>query len=247
VTAAGKTPPPGHVPTNQDCNVCHQTSGFLPGSFDHSGITENCSACHGAGFATGKPEGHAATVQDCGVCHNTESFVGVVFDHTGIVDGCNSCHGVTATGKPGAHLPTDIDCHFCHTTAGFIGGTMDHQGITNGCVACHDGGFAPIYSLAHFVTTQDCFFCHTTTGWAPTSYTHSIAGDYPGDHAVNLGCLSCHQQNNETISYPYSTYASSCAGCHAGDYKASVDKHRSLSQDRQCSQCHEHSVQKREW
>ena len=102
-TARGKTPPPDHVPTTQDCSVCHQTTGFVPGTFDHTGIVNNCRSCHDGKFAIGKSGTHVQTNQDCGVCHTTSyplTFTGAVFDHTGIVDNCESCHnGGTAIGK----------------------------------------------------------------------------------------------------------------------------------------------------
>ncbi len=242
--AVGK--PSDHVPTNQDCHLCHQTTGFLPAKFDHKGIVDNCSSCHGAGFAVDKPNGHVATNQDCGVCHNTRTFKGATFDHTGIVDNCDSCHnGSTAKGKNNTHIQTNLDCHFCHTTATFVGGSWNHQGITNNCTSCHDGRLASTHSSWHFITTQDCNVCHVTSGWAPTRYSHQAYGGYPGDHAKNLGCQSCHQQNNEKISYRYSNYAGYCAGCHAGDYKPGEDEHHGLSRDKDCGRCHQ--VNSREW
>ena len=239
VIARGKIPPPNHVPTNGDCSVCHQTTGFIPGIFEHVGIVDNCASCHDAGFAKGKSENHVETTQDCGVCHTTTTFVGAVFDHTGIVDNCASCHGVTAKGKDANHVETTLDCHFCHTTATFVGGTFDHQGITGDCMSCHDGSTAIGKSLGHFFTTQECNVCHTTQGWAPIDYTHSGNSDYPGDHRANLGCISCHTDNNESITYPTPAFAGFCASCHAMDYE-SDSHHTSLEVDKNCagSGCH---------
>jgi hypothetical protein len=126
------------------------------------------------------------------------------------------------------HIATNLDCSFCHTTATFAGGTWDHQGITNNCVSCHDGviatGSAPQGPNDHFVTVQDCNACHSTQSWAANDYVHDNNGDYPGDHDGNVGCLSCHEDNDETINYPRQIYAGTCAGCHANDYKEGPHK-----------------------
>ena len=235
-TARGKTPPPNHVPTNGDCSDCHQTTGFLPATFDHVGIVDNCSSCHGAGFATGKSATHIATIQDCGLCHNTRTFIGAVFDHTGVVNGCDTCHdGNTAIGKDAktnpAHLATGLDCFNCHTTATFVGGTWIHDAsATNQCDTCHrDKGDATPKPTAHLNTPEQCDVCHTTNGWAPTNFSHSPNGNYPGDHRRDPGCNGCHKgaigAGINSDNYPNQlTYAPFCAGCHARDFK-SKDKH----------------------
>ena len=214
-----------HVPTNADCSDCHVTAGFLPATFDHVGIVENCQSCHDGVFAEGKSNDHVATNEDCGACHNTAGFVPATFDHTGIVDNCASCHGVTATGLSPDHIPTALDCSFCHTTATFAGGIFDHQGISGDCGSCHDGTIAIGKSGDHFDTVQECNACHSTDGWAPIDYTHLVNGDYPGDHNGNVGCISCHEDNDENIAYPTSAYAGTCAGCHANDYEEGPHKH----------------------
>jgi hypothetical protein len=210
------------VPTNADCAQCHVTTGFLPATFDHAGIVDNCASCHGAGFATGKGPDHVATSQDCGVCHTPTSFVPATFDHTGIVDNCASCHGVTAVGMSPDHIPTALDCSNCHTTSTFAGAVFDHTGITGGCSTCHDGttatGSEPQGLTGHFITTAECEVCHSPLGWAPIDFTHPPISNYPGDHALNLGCRSCHTDNDETIAYPFAQYAPFCAACHANDF-----------------------------
>jgi hypothetical protein len=261
VTARGKTPPPNHVPTNSDCSVCHVTAGFLPATFSHAGIVSNCQSCHDGVFASGKPGTHIPTSQDCGVCHAVgTSFKGAVFDHTGIVNNCESCHdGVTAIGKQAKtnppHIATALDCHFCHTTATFVGGTWDHQGITGNCGFCHDGvtatGSQPQGLNAHFITVAECNVCHSTQGWAPISFTHPGTSDYPGDHYRNIGCITCHDDNNENITYPWNQYAPYCAACHANNFRRKGDhiggENGTVEQNKNCGQSGCHRVSRREW
>jgi Cytochrome c7 and related cytochrome c len=256
-SARGKTPPPNHVPTNGDCSNCHQTTGFLPATFDHVGIVDNCSSCHDAGFATPKSANHIATAQDCSVCHNTRTFVGAVFDHTGIVNNCESCHdGSTAKGKDAAvpaHLATSLDCYHCHTTSTFVGGTWVHDASTAGqCDTCHSpGGGATAKSVDHLNTTVQCDVCHTTNGWAPTSFSHSPSGGYPGDHRRDPGCTGCHGSPiDDSLPYPHPDYAPPirnevyCAACHARDFERKGDhiggENGTVEQNKNCagSGCH---------
>jgi hypothetical protein len=141
------------------------------------------------------------------------------------------------------HLPTSLDCSACHTTTSFAGATFDHQGITDGCSSCHDGftatGSEPQGLNAHFITMAECEACHSPQGWAPIDFTHIAASHYPGDHARNLGCRSCHEDNDEDIAYPHAQYAPDCAGCHANDFRRK-DKHiggsnGTVEQNRDCS------------
>lgn len=243
-TALGKQN--NHVPTSDDCVVCHNTTGFVPATFSHAGIVDNCSSCHAAGSATPKKLSHVATSQDCGVCHNPIGFIPATFDHTGIVDNCGSCHGVTATPKSIDHLSTSFDCFRCHTTATFVGGTWEHDGVAAGnCDTCHSsGGGATPMSTGHLSTNEQCDVCHTTNGWAPTSFSHSSGGNYPGNHRIDPGCIGCHKgaigAGINSGNYPNQlAYAPFCAGCHAADFKREGDhiggQNGTIEQNKDCS------------
>jgi hypothetical protein len=238
-----------HVPTNDDCVNCHNTAGFIPATFDHQGIVDNCQSCHNDIFAIGKSSAlnHPPTNEDCGVCHNTNSFADVVFDHTGINSDCarSGCHGSGATGKPNTHVPTNLDCSFCHTTATFVGGTWDHTGITGNCISCHDGSTATGKGNGHFQTNEDCNACHRTTGWAPVDYNHPNNSDYPGDHNGNVGCVSCHRQNNANITFQFN-YPGTCAACHANDFDAG-EHNGGLNNNLNCGNSGCHRVSDRNW
>jgi len=180
-----KTNPP-HLPTNEDCRVCHVPGTFATAVFSHEGIVDNCASCHdgNAATATIKPADHLPTTEDCSVCHNTTAFAGATFDHRGIVDNCGSCHnGVTATGKPADHVPTNDDCSQCHLTTGFLPATFDHTGIVDNCRFCHDGVYATGKTVDHVQTSQDCGVCHNTTAFVPATFDHTGIVD---------GCADCH-------------------------------------------------------
>jgi hypothetical protein len=141
------------------------------------------------------------------------------------------------------HVSTSLDCSFCHTTATFVGGTFDHQGITDGCSSCHDGttavGNAPQGLNDHFITVAECNDCHSPQGWAPINFTHSSNSDYPGDHNTSLGCSSCHQDNDENISFRWPEYAPYCAACHADDFDRKGNhnggENGTIEQNKDCS------------
>jgi hypothetical protein len=59
----------GHIPTTQDCSVCHSSlTTFANASMNHVGIINGCEQCHR------KPSNHpSVTNPDCSVCHDTKS------------------------------------------------------------------------------------------------------------------------------------------------------------------------------
>jgi hypothetical protein len=76
--------------------------------------------------------------------------------------------------------------------------------------------------------------------WIPHIYQHIGLPYEPLDHRANLACTDCHQSNSETVNWSSPAYMPNCAGCHANDYKAGVDKHNGIAQDQDCagSGCH---------
>ena len=78
-----------HLPTSQDCSVCHSVAaGFAVSTFAHVGIADNCRSCHDGRFAAtgalGKTPSppHPDTAVDCGNCHNTATFTVEFIDHS---------------------------------------------------------------------------------------------------------------------------------------------------------------------
>jgi hypothetical protein len=239
-TPVGPKENAGHVPTTQDCSVCHVPGTFANATFDHTGIVDNCASCHaGSGaIARVKSAGHVTTNQDCSLCHNTVAFAGATFDHKGITNNCASCHdGATARGKtpPPNHVPTAQDCSVCHQTTGFIPGIFDHVGIVNNCQSCHDGTFAKgKTSGTHVPTNQDCSVCHTTTSFVGAGFNHT---------GIVNNCESCH---NGTIALgkdaktnpPHITTSLDCSACHTtATFKGGTWVH-DASTANNCDSCH---------
>jgi hypothetical protein len=256
-TGKGAKVNPPHVPTTQDCGVCHTAGGsFTPAVFDHGGIVDNCASCHDGVAATGMSQGHLQTAQDCSVCHNTTAFAGARFDHTGITGNCDSCHnGITARGKtpPPDHVPTNQDCNTCHVTTGFIPATFSHDGIVDNCRSCHNNVFAIGKSVNHVPTNQDCGICHNTRTFVGAVFDHTgivdncsschgvtATGKHSAHIATSMDCHFCHT----TASFVGGTWfhdastAGQCDTCHSPGNGATFKPQGHLSTTFQCDECH---------
>ena len=257
VDATGKDAKPGHVPTSQDCGVCHVAGGtFVPAVFDHTGITGNCASCHDGTAATGKHIDHLPTTQDCSVCHVTTDFTNARFDHTGIVDNCASCHnGTTASGKtpPPDHVPTNDDCNQCHVTTGFLPANFDHAGIVDNCSSCHNNVFAIGKSASHYLTNEDCGVCHNTNTFIGAVFDHTgivdncsschgvtATGMHNSHIATSLDCHFCHT----TATFVGGTWfhdestRGQCDSCHSPGNGATSKPSFHISTNVQCDVCH---------
>ena len=221
----------GHTDTTLDCGSCHTipanvivangpTNGWIPASFDHSGVSINtrCDSCHGV---TSKPMStdHWVTSFDCRSCHTTITFLGASWEHDGTAtNNCDSCHNDTtpapnggARAKSGGHLNTGSQCDECHTTTAWAPTNFTHD-INK---ATQDD-----YPGDHLRATN-CVDCHGNT----------VNALYPPD-ATN--------PTSDAVKY-----APFCAACHAGDFKPK-DKHiggenGTVNQNKDCagSGCHE--------
>lgn len=221
VSATGKSDQ--HIPTTQDCSVCHDTKSFVTlnpdGSFDHSGVTGGCSACHNGTVATGtdsdpSPTGHPTIASECNDCHTTETFTTPFPNHADpqvVVPGtCGQagCHdglsvmsnGVAITGKnsaPNPHPDTGNitqACDLCHNTTSYdTGGEFDHGVLARHPIACKS--------------------CHDGL-----SATGMIQGHIPVAQAADCG--NCHNTSTFVggfVDHTSSTVTSQqCTDCHDG-------------------------------
>lgn len=248
--AWGKAQAPNpHPATTLDCGVCHGIgANFKDGIFDHTGIVNNCSLCHGdaapappTGAVTRKSNmispAHVTTTQDCSVCHIPGTFATAVFNHEKIVNDCGvSCHGgptPTATIKPpvGFHVDTREDCSVCHNTTAFAGAKYDHTGIVANCASCHDGNIAKGKHGTHVPTGDDCIVCHQTTGFIPGIFDHVGIVD---------NCQSCHDgilAQGKIVGHVLTSQ--DCGVCHTpkGFIPATYD-HSTVSSSTRCDTCH---------
>lgn len=247
--AMGKAQAPNpHPLTTADCGLCHGIgNNFKDGIFDHTGIVDNCSSCHGE-TAPAPPVGavtrkssminpvHVTTTQDCNICHVPGTFATAVFNHNQIINDCSSCHAgssPTATVKPlTGHVDTVDDCSVCHNTNAFAGAKYDHTGIVANCASCHDGIIALGKDGNHVPTSKDCSTCHQTTGFIPGTFDHTGIVD---------NCASCHDgalAKGKPTTGHVETLAD-CGLCHTpnGFIPATFD-HSAIPTTTRCDSCH---------
>jgi len=215
-TIKGK--PVDHIPTSQDCSLCHTVDAFTPSTFAHVGISGDCETCHdgtrdatGALGKTSVQSGHPETTADCGVCHSTAdapgtnapSFTVYFVDHTNLNNNCTTagCHDSSSSAgtyaASSSHGPTNgNDCEICHVAGGtWAPAVFDHSNVSRNtrCDSCHNGtdsiGKAAKTNPSHVVTTEDCRLCHNTETFAGATFDHRGIVD---------NCASCHNGNTAT-------------------------------------------------
>ena len=255
-----------HLPTLQDCDVCHTNNIFIPSIFNHSGITGNCTSCHDGNNVTAGARGTTAdhpttNGQDCGTCHNTNSFADATFDHTGRVNNCAECHGDNGTGavtkKNLGHIPSTQDCSVCHVTGTFKPAVFNHTGIVDNCASCHgDNATAAVSkkNIGHVQTSEDCSLCHNTTTFSGARFDHQGIVDNcvtchdgatakgktpPPNHLPTSGdCSDCHQTTGfKPATFDHVGIVDNCISCHDGKFATGkTNNHVLTNQD--CGVCH---------
>jgi hypothetical protein len=209
--------PAGHMPNpaNQACNLCHTSAPtnykvFASNAVLHTGITGNCSQCHGAGTQLSfynndmvikdnvLAPAHIPYLSgtDCGSCHKTTTHAAGTFGpmnmsqatHAFVTTACSTCHGTaTVAFYMGAANPKLQLRPADHTT-----GTM----LTGDCSGCHttanwNSGTLPANHMPN-PGNQACATCHTA---APTNYT-TLASNAVLHTGIASSCITCHGAPN---------------------------------------------------
>jgi hypothetical protein len=240
------TTSPNHTTAGfpQDCSLCHNTTAWIPSTFNHSATkfpltgkhaTTTCAQCHSSGQystlstacnschlkdyqGTTNPN-HAAAgfPQDCSQCHTTIDWSGAKFDHT----------AQTTFPLTGKHLT--VTCLQCHSSGVY-------KGLSTACNSCHladyQGTNNPAHAAAGF--PQDCQLCHTTTDWTGATFNHTTQTTFPltGKHTTTA-CNLCHS------SGVYKGLSTACNSCHLKDYQGTTNpNHAAASFPQDCSLCH---------
>ncbi len=249
--------PGNHIPTSASCETCHVGAGssiaatpvgngakFTGSKMSHSGITNNCAACHGPAI-TGS------------------SFVGVAK----IV-----VMPATSPVGPTSHIPSSTTCETCHLAtvpAGLIAATATatapgtafaapapntaqiHTGVTGGCSSCHEANFVwmgvSAYPIAPTTLVAGAQYTGFQTRPRAAAGTYNVAD---ASHPATGDCSQCHSgtnfftaQDKPANHIPYATGAS-CAACHTtpGDFTtiptlANIHAN-AQSTTSNCAQCH---------
>lgn len=212
-----------HIPSHDECDLCHNTISFIGGTFDHSSTLTNCSGCHDGNHDGASYYGrrHINSSQTCESCHNatTKDWFSIVnVDHSDVFVGtCDDCHSArNGIGpiKSVQHIPSNNECDDCHNTNVFSGGTFDHSGTNSNCSSCHDGNHdgASYYGRRHMQSTETCESCHN----ALTKDWYSIIGVDHSDIIAGT-CSECHAGRNAfgtTQANDHINSSNTCDNCH---------------------------------
>jgi hypothetical protein len=163
--------PRTHIPTTQQCDVCHGTLAWKPARIDHSGFTSGCATCHNNGGATGLSPGHMLTRLDCATCHSFPDWSLIRFHHT-------------SAAYPGAHRAA-LSCASCHTSNT---DKVPYPSAANAgtCAGCHAKDFKP---AAHPKTLKGLTYtatelancsgaCHVYSDTTQSTITRSLPGPH---------------------------------------------------------------------
>jgi hypothetical protein len=247
--------PANHIPTSASCEVCHVGTGssisvlpvangakFSGSLMSHSGITNNCSACH-------VPAGTPA------------SFAGI-----------NAIVGMPVTAPVGSssHIPSSTKCEDCHlgtTPAGMVAasatktapGTLFatpkptsaqiHTNIVSGCNACHETSYVwmgmGLYPISQGTVTSGGSYTGFNTRPTAAGSTYAVRD---AAHPLSQDCSQCHSVStfgNISVPANHIPYAATatCDKCHTGTDYAVMPTIANIhlyapSTTTNCSQCH---------
>lgn len=163
---------PNHVSSGfpQQCDVCHNTTAWIPSSFNHNNtpfpltgfhtkvpcaqchvnnnytsLPTDCYSCHKADYNGTNNPNHAAAgfPTTCATCHNTTSWLGATFNHTYFPMNHGGANGVCSTCHTNPSNYLVFTCTNCHQKAQT---DSNHQGVSGyvynstNCYNCHRNG-----------------------------------------------------------------------------------------------------------
>jgi len=235
---------PNHITAGfpTDCSICHTTSAWTGGVFNHTAtgfpltgfhatvacagchVNNNysitvttCVSCHLNKYTATTTPNHVQVgfPQTCETCHTTAVWTGAIFDHN------------TTTFPLTGYHATSVPCASCHVN-------NNYTSLPITCYGCHTATYNattnPAHAAAGFPTT--CATCHTTTAWTGATFNHTY---FPVNHGnANGVCATCHTN-------PANYLVFQCTQCHGGGNAANFN-HPNLSgyvyNSVNCYQCH---------
>jgi len=223
-----------------DCQSCHNTTAWVPSSFDHvitgfellgqhasiqcsdchqgttTGLDPLCISCHQDNYNTAPNHVSQSYPTDCIMCHNSVAWNQVTFNHQ-----------TTNFPLTGGHI--NVSCNDCHES-GFAG-------TTTVCSECHQANYNNTTNPSHTALSlpTNCESCHTTDpGWEPALFpNHNNFYQLIGAHAaIANNCVTCHNGN-------YNSTPNTCYACHQSEYNsANNPNHQAAGFPHECQSCH---------
>ena len=165
---------PNHVQSGfpQQCEVCHNTTAWIPSSFNHNNtafpltgkhttvacanchvnnnytsVPTDCFSCHKSDYQTTTNPNHTAAgfPTTCQTCHTTTAWTGATFNHTWFPTNHGNAGGVCSTCHTNSSDYSVFSCTVCH---GKSQTDSNHRGVNGyvysspNCYQCHRNGRA---------------------------------------------------------------------------------------------------------
>jgi hypothetical protein len=160
-----------HIPTNNDCVLCHEGGGGATGLKVVPAILHpvegwrRCTVCHTDTTLGRLAPGHNGIAEEeCLNCHKSgQAGPAITQPHAALANqDCLSCHGSVA------HLPSSMasssatDCVLCHKPTTLPPPQFPHSADPAlGCRACHQGEQVGGLPISHALRSdRTCLLCH---------------------------------------------------------------------------------------
>ena len=160
-----------HIPTNNDCVLCHEGGGGVAGLKVVPAILHpvegwrRCTVCHTDTTLGRLAPGHSGIAEEeCLNCHKSgEAGPAITQPHAALANqNCLSCHGSVA------HLPSSMassdesDCILCHKAADLPPPQFPHSNdAALGCRSCHQSEQVGGLPISHALRSdRTCLLCH---------------------------------------------------------------------------------------
>ena len=159
-----------HIPTNNDCILCHDAAGsvglkVVPAILHPIEGWRRCVVCHTNSELGRQAPGHDGIAEEeCLNCHKTgQAGPAITRPHAQLANqACLSCHGSVA------HLPSSMasskesDCVLCHKPTDLPPAQYPHSADARlGCRECHQSEQVGGLPIDHALRSdRTCLLCH---------------------------------------------------------------------------------------
>jgi hypothetical protein len=174
-----------HIPTSNDCLLCHDSGGSsgvkpIPAIAHPLAGWAACLTCHTDEKLGRNAPGHTGIAQtECTTCHReAQPGPAITQAHANLHRPCLECHGKVS------HLPTSMvgrnqdDCWLCHKTNPSPPPIKPHPDPQNlSCRACHQSSSVGALPIDHALRADStCVLCHDVAAGASPSPSGGAGG-----------------------------------------------------------------------
>jgi proline racemase len=195
------------------------------------GLSTACASCHLTDYQKTTNPNHASAkfATTCDSCHSFDNWLGAKFDHS--TTGFLLTNGHANVPCLSCHINNNYNLTIAPTDCGNSGCHLTTWQQTNNPVHPSAG---PAFAVGN------CSGCHNTISWTTAIFDHSTTGFLLTNGHANVPCLSCHINNNYTLTIAPTDCGNS--GCHLTRWQQTTTPVHSTSGPAfaatNCANCH---------